>query len=101
MWLYRAYSGNLYHGGEVAADLPGFTQVPRVAYWALYRFQKTRFSEVDDSWAQLAIFKARLEPSRAQLLISFMANLLKNICKLLFHLRFHQGPIFTGEKPIP
>ena len=27
MWLYRAYSGNLYHGGEVAADLPGFTQV--------------------------------------------------------------------------
>lgn len=26
MWLYRAYSGNLYHGGEQAMALNGFTQ---------------------------------------------------------------------------
>ncbi|XP_069137757.1 probable E3 ubiquitin-protein ligase HERC1 isoform X1 [Argopecten irradians] len=26
MWLYRAYSGNLYHGGETAQTLPPFTQ---------------------------------------------------------------------------
>ena len=26
MWLYRAYSGNLYHGGEVQSNLPEFTQ---------------------------------------------------------------------------
>ena len=26
MWLYRAYSGNLYHNGEQALTLPGFTQ---------------------------------------------------------------------------
>ena len=25
MWLYRAYSGNLYHGGEVQSNLPEFT----------------------------------------------------------------------------
>uniref|UniRef100_A0A4W3J8I3 HECT-type E3 ubiquitin transferase n=1 Tax=Callorhinchus milii TaxID=7868 RepID=A0A4W3J8I3_CALMI len=26
MWLYRAYSGNLYHGGEQACVLPSYTQ---------------------------------------------------------------------------
>ncbi|XP_037084977.1 probable E3 ubiquitin-protein ligase HERC1 [Pollicipes pollicipes] len=26
MWLYRAYSGNVYHGGELASSLPSFTQ---------------------------------------------------------------------------
>ena len=26
MWLYRAYSGNLYHSGELNVSLPGFTQ---------------------------------------------------------------------------
>uniref|UniRef100_T1HDJ6 Uncharacterized protein n=1 Tax=Rhodnius prolixus TaxID=13249 RepID=T1HDJ6_RHOPR len=26
MWLYRAYSGNLYHGGELRLCLPSFTQ---------------------------------------------------------------------------
>lgn len=26
MWLYRAYSGNLYHNGEQSLTLPGFTQ---------------------------------------------------------------------------
>lgn len=26
MWLYRAYSGNLYHNGELSVSLPGFTQ---------------------------------------------------------------------------
>lgn len=26
MWLYRAYSGNLYHGGETSLTLSGFTQ---------------------------------------------------------------------------
>ncbi|XP_068190129.1 probable E3 ubiquitin-protein ligase HERC1 isoform X2 [Antennarius striatus] len=26
MWLYRAYSGNLYHGGELVRTLPPFTQ---------------------------------------------------------------------------
>ncbi|XP_067933208.1 probable E3 ubiquitin-protein ligase HERC1 [Watersipora subatra] len=26
MWLYRAYSGNLYHGGEQGTTLPSFTQ---------------------------------------------------------------------------
>ncbi|XP_047741202.1 probable E3 ubiquitin-protein ligase HERC1 [Hyalella azteca] len=26
MWLYRAYSGNLYHNGELSRTLPGFTQ---------------------------------------------------------------------------
>ncbi|XP_037548156.1 probable E3 ubiquitin-protein ligase HERC1 [Nematolebias whitei] len=26
MWLYRAYSGNLYHGGEMVRTLPSFTQ---------------------------------------------------------------------------
>lgn len=26
MWLYRAYSGNLYHMGELSVSLPGFTQ---------------------------------------------------------------------------
>ncbi|CAL4122959.1 unnamed protein product, partial [Meganyctiphanes norvegica] len=26
MWLYRAYSGNLYHNGELSISLPGFTQ---------------------------------------------------------------------------
>ncbi|KAF6207949.1 hypothetical protein GE061_016398 [Apolygus lucorum] len=26
MWLYRAYSGNLYHGGELRLSLPSFTQ---------------------------------------------------------------------------
>lgn len=26
MWLYRAYSGNLYHGGEMTLTLSGFTQ---------------------------------------------------------------------------
>lgn len=26
MWLYRAYSGNLYHGGELPLCLPSFTQ---------------------------------------------------------------------------
>lgn len=26
MWLYRAYSGNLYHNGEHSQILPGFTQ---------------------------------------------------------------------------
>ncbi|KAK7896525.1 hypothetical protein WMY93_021850 [Mugilogobius chulae] len=26
MWLYRAYSGNLYHGGELVRCLPSFTQ---------------------------------------------------------------------------
>ncbi|XP_021370838.1 probable E3 ubiquitin-protein ligase HERC1 isoform X1 [Mizuhopecten yessoensis] len=26
MWLYRAYSGNLYHGGETSQTLPPFTQ---------------------------------------------------------------------------
>lgn len=26
MWLYRAYSGNLYHNGELSLTLPGFTQ---------------------------------------------------------------------------
>ncbi|KAJ8304849.1 hypothetical protein KUTeg_018432 [Tegillarca granosa] len=26
MWLYRAYSGNLYHGGELTLALKGFTQ---------------------------------------------------------------------------
>ncbi|XP_070543560.1 probable E3 ubiquitin-protein ligase HERC1 isoform X2 [Ptychodera flava] len=26
MWLYRAYSGNLYHNGEHSLTLPGFTQ---------------------------------------------------------------------------
>ena len=26
MWLYRAYSGNLYHNGELGLTLPGFTQ---------------------------------------------------------------------------
>lgn len=26
MWLYRAYSGNLYHGGELIRTLPSFTQ---------------------------------------------------------------------------
>lgn len=26
MWLYRAYSGNLYHGGELSTTFPGFTQ---------------------------------------------------------------------------
>lgn len=26
MWLYRAYSGNLYHGGEQTMALNGFTQ---------------------------------------------------------------------------
>ena len=25
MWLYRAYSGNLYHGGEQSNSLPGYT----------------------------------------------------------------------------
>lgn len=26
MWLYRAYSGNLYHGGELVRSLPSFSQ---------------------------------------------------------------------------
>ena len=26
MWLYRAYSGNLYHNGEQSLALPAFTQ---------------------------------------------------------------------------
>lgn len=26
MWLYRAYSGNLYHNGELSMTLNGFTQ---------------------------------------------------------------------------
>lgn len=26
MWLYRAYSGNLYHGGEQTTTLPSYTQ---------------------------------------------------------------------------
>ena len=26
MWLYRAYSGNLYHNGEKPLLLPGYTQ---------------------------------------------------------------------------
>ena len=26
MWLYRAYSGNLYHNGEQSLTLPGYTQ---------------------------------------------------------------------------
>ena len=26
MWLYRAYSGNLYHGGEKDESLLGFTE---------------------------------------------------------------------------
>ena len=26
MWLYRAYSGNLYHGGEQSTTLPSYTQ---------------------------------------------------------------------------
>lgn len=26
MWLYRAYSGNLYHNGEQSLALPGYTQ---------------------------------------------------------------------------
>lgn len=26
MWLYRAYSGNLYHNGELSISLPSFTQ---------------------------------------------------------------------------
>ena len=26
MWLYRAYSGNMYHGGEQARTLAGYTQ---------------------------------------------------------------------------
>lgn len=26
MWLYRAYSGSLYHGGELGRVLPSFTQ---------------------------------------------------------------------------
>ena len=26
MWLYRAYSGNLYHNGELSVSLPSFTQ---------------------------------------------------------------------------
>lgn len=26
MWLYRAYSGSLYHGGELGRALPSFTQ---------------------------------------------------------------------------
>lgn len=26
MWLYRAYSGNLYHGGELVRTLPSYTQ---------------------------------------------------------------------------
>lgn len=26
MWLYRAYSGNLYHDGETSLTLSGFTQ---------------------------------------------------------------------------
>ena len=26
MWLYRAYSGNLYHNGEKQTMLPGYTQ---------------------------------------------------------------------------
>jgi E3 ubiquitin-protein ligase HERC1 len=26
MWLYRAYSGNLYHNGEQLRTLHGFTQ---------------------------------------------------------------------------
>ena len=26
MWLYRAYSGNLYHNGEQGLTLPSFTQ---------------------------------------------------------------------------
>lgn len=32
MWLYRAYSGNVYHSGEQSTMLPSFTQGKRIIF---------------------------------------------------------------------
>lgn len=50
MWLYRAYSGNLYHGGELVRTLPSFTQGDTITCILDMEAHTISFAKNDKVW---------------------------------------------------
>lgn len=57
MWLYRAYSGNLYHGGEVSLTLSGFTQGDTITCVLDMEAKTLAFGKNDEVMINLCLYK--------------------------------------------
>lgn len=53
MWLYRAYSGNLYHGGELVRTLPSFTQGDIITCILDMEAHTISFAKNDKVWPEI------------------------------------------------
>lgn len=53
MWLYRAYSGNLYHGGELVRTLPSFTQGDTITCILDMEAHTISFAKNDKVWPDI------------------------------------------------
>lgn len=53
MWLYRAYSGNLYHGGELVRTLPSFTQGDTITCILDMEAHTVSFAKNDKVWPNI------------------------------------------------
>lgn len=53
MWLYRAYSGNLYHGGELVRTLPSFTQGDTITCILDMEAHTISFAKNDKVWLDI------------------------------------------------
>lgn len=53
MWLYRAYSGNLYHGGELVRTLPSFTQGDTITCILDMEAHTVSFAKNDKVWSNI------------------------------------------------
>lgn len=56
MWLYRAYSGNLYHGGELVRTLPSFTQGDTITCILDMEAHTVSFAKNDKVWQAIYDF---------------------------------------------
>lgn len=62
MWLYRAYSGNLYHGGELVRTLPSFTQGDTITCILDMEAHTISFAKNDKVWLDIqSVFVAFLK----------------------------------------
>lgn len=59
MWLYRAYSGNLYHGGELVRTLPSFTQGDTITCILDMEAHTISFAKNDKVWANISNWNYR------------------------------------------
>ena len=60
MWLYRAYSGSLYHGGELGRALPSFTQGDTITCILDMEARTISFAKNNKVWST----QTRVDPTR-------------------------------------